>query len=346
MSAGHEVSLLTHGALRELVDPVPVLPSGPTWGELSAAASSAGAPGPRTGMRTPDEVAEFFVNTRVPATFDPASGAAAAFRPDLLVAEAADEVGPLVAAQLGVPWARHSLGTALPREVATATAAAARRFGEARGLHRPERIAYLDICPVALQAEGWEPPSDRIAVRPSPFDQETGWVPPAFYEPARPTVLVTLGTVLDDVPLLRETLEGLTTVKVNVLVTSMLGRPAPMPPQSNGWAQDIGFVPLARVLPLVDTVVCAGGMGTILAVLASGLPFVAMPRFPSQQWITKRAAALGAGIVLDGPEGVPGAVASLLSDDRHREGAGASAAILAEMAEPGEAVARLLALVQ
>jgi UDP:flavonoid glycosyltransferase YjiC (YdhE family) len=297
-------------------------------------------------MRTPEEVAEFFVSTRVTATFDPAIGAAATFRPGLLIAEAADEAGPLVAAQLGVPWARHSLGTALPREIAAATEAAARLFGEDRGLHRPGRIAYLDICPVALQAEGWEPPSDRIAVRPSPFDRETGWLPPAFDEPARPTVLVTLGTVLDDVPLLREALEGLAEAKVNVLVTSMPGRPAPLLPQSHRWARDIGFVPLARVLPLVDAVVCAGGMGTILAVLASSLPFVAMPRFPSQQWITKRAADLGAGIVLDGPVGVPGAVASLLSADRHRRASAASAAILAEMAEPGEALAKLLALVQ
>jgi UDP:flavonoid glycosyltransferase YjiC (YdhE family) len=345
MSAGHEVSLVTHSALRELMAPVPVLAAGPTFDELFAA-YSARSSGPRVGLRTPEDVADFFVSTRVIATLDPACGAAAAFQPDLLIAEAADEVGPLVAAQLGAPWARHSLGTALPREFATATATAARRLGEARGLHRPERIAYLDICPVALQAEDWEPPPDRIAVRPSPFDRETSWVPPAFDEPAKPTVLATFGTMLDDAPLLRETLESLAAVKVNVLVTSMPGRPAPLPPQSHGWAHDIGFVPLGRVLPLVDAVVCAGGMGTILAVLANGLPFVSMPRFPSQQWITKRAAELGAGIVLDGPEGVPGAVLSLLSDGRHRRGAAASAAILAEMAEPGEALKKLLELVQ
>ena len=343
MSAGHEVSLLTHGAFRELVDPVPVLAVGPTFDELSAA-FAARTPGPRAGLTTPKDVAEVFVSIRVTATFDPASRAAAAFQPDLLIAEAADEVGPLAAAQLGVRWARHSLGTALPREFAAATAAAARRFGEARGLHRPDRIAYLDICPDVLQAEDWDPPSDRIAVRPSPFDRETSWAPPAFREPAKPTVLVTVGTMLDDVPLLRETLEGLAAVKVNVLVTSMPGRPAPLPPQSQGWAHDIGFVPLARVLPVVDAVVCAGGMGTVLAVLANNLPFVSMPRFPSQQWITTRAAELGAGIVLDGPEGVPNAVLSLLSDDPHRRGGVASAAILADMAEPGEALANLLEL--
>jgi len=343
MSAGHEVSLLTHGAMSELADPVPVLAAGPTFGELSAAYST-GKPGPRVGLRTPEDVAEFFVNTRVRATLDPANRAAAAYQPDLLIAEAADEVGPLVAAQLGIPWAQHSLGVAIARNFAAATAAAASRFCEPRGLHRPERIAYLDICPLALQAEDWEPPSDRIAVRPSPFDRDTTWVVPAFDDPASPTVLVTLGTMLDDVPLLRETLEGLATARVNVLVTSMPGRPAPLPSQSRGRAHDIGFVPLARVLPLVDAVVCAGGMGTVLAVLASGLPFVGMPRFLSQQWITKRAADLGAGVVIDGPEGVPGAVLSLLSDDRHRRGAAAASAILAEMAEPSEALAKLMTL--
>jgi UDP:flavonoid glycosyltransferase YjiC (YdhE family) len=341
MSAGHEVSLLTHGALRELVDPVPVLAAGPTFDELSEVYSG-GSSAPRAGIRTPEDVAKFFVDVRVQATFDQASDVAADFRPDLLIAEAADEVGPLVAARLGIPWARHSLGTALPREFSEATAAAAQRFGEARGLHRVEGIAYLDICPVELQAEGWEPPIDRIAVRPSPFDSETGSVPPTFPPPAKPVVLVTLGTMLDDVPLLRGTLQGLAAENVNVLVTSMPGRPAPLPPQSDDWARDIGFVPLARVLPLVDFVVCAGGMGTILAVLASGLPFVGMPRFPSQQWITERAAGLGAGIVIDGPEGLPVAIHSLLSDDRYRRGATASAAIFAEMAEPDKALTQLL----
>jgi UDP:flavonoid glycosyltransferase YjiC (YdhE family) len=345
LSAGHEVSLLTHGALSELADPVPVLAAGPTFDELSAA-FSARTPGHRAGLRTPEDVAEFFVTTRLTSTLDPAIGAAAAYRPDLLIAEAADEVGPLVAAQLGVPWAQHSLGIAIAQDFATATVAAVSRFCRTRSLHRSERIAYLDICPVALQAEDWEPPSDRIAVRPSPFDRETNWVPPAFDEPARPTVLVTFGTMLDDVPLLRETLEGLAAAGVNVLVTSMPARPAPLPPQSHGWAHDIGFVPLARVLSLVDVVVCAGGMGTILAVLANGLPFVGMPRFPSQQWITKRAAELGAGIVVDGTEGVSGAVLSLLSDGRHRRGAAAASAILAEMAEPGDALTKLLMLLQ
>jgi len=343
LSAGHEVSLLTSGSLRELVDPVAVLAAGPTFEQLSAA-HSARTGAARGAMRTPEDVAEFFVGTRVAATLQPASAAAAAFQPELLVCDAADEVGPLVAAQLGVPWARHSLGTELPREYAAATAAAARQFGEARGLHRAERIAYLDVCPVALQAEDWEPPADRIAVRPSPFDRGTSWGPPPFRKPARPTVLVTLGTMLDDVPLLRETLEGLADLEVNVLVTSMPDRPAPLPPQSDGRAHDIGFVPLARVLPLADAVVCAGGMGTILAVLATSVPFVSMPRFPSQRWITKRAAELGAGIVLDGPKGVPDAVDLLLSDDRYRRGAAASAATLAEMDLPGQALARLLAL--
>jgi hypothetical protein len=160
---------------------------------------------------------------------------------------------PLVAAELGVPWARHSLGTELPASSPRRPQPPRASSVRLAGLYRAERVAYLDICPVALQA---------------------------------------------------------------------------------------------RVLPLADAVVCVGGMGTILAVAASSVPFVSMPRFPSQGWITKRAAELGAGIVIDGPEGVPGAVALMLSDDRYRRGAAASAATLAEMAEPGEALAKLLALVQ
>lgn len=345
MSAGHEVSILTHGALSELVDPVPVLAAGPPFDELRAAFSGK-ASGSRVAMTTPEGVAEFFVDTRVTTTLDPAMSIAATYQPDLLIAEAADAVGPLVAGKLGVPWAVHSLGMAIPGNFAAATAAAVSELCEARGLHRPERIAYLDICPAALQAVDWEPPSDRIAVRPSPFDRETGWVPPAFEEPENPIVLVTFGTMLDDVPLVRETLEGLAAAKVNVLVTSMPNRPAPELPDSHGRVRDIGFVPLARVLPVVDAVVCAGGMGTVLAVLANGLPFVGLPRFPSQRWITTRAAELGGGVVLDGPEGVADALGSLLSANRYRRGAAAASTILAEMAEPAEALTTLLELVR
>jgi UDP:flavonoid glycosyltransferase YjiC (YdhE family) len=235
---------------------------------------------------------------------------------------------------------------AIAPDFAAATAAAADRFCRDHGLRRPGRVAYLDICPAALQAEGWQAPSDRIAVRPSPFDSETDWVPPEFGEPAKPTVLVTFGTMVDDATLLRATIDSLAAAEVNVLVTSMPGRPAPQPPQSHGWLRDIGFVPLARVLPLADAVVCVGGMGTILAVLASCLPFVAMPRFPSQQWITRRAAELGTGVVIDWPGGVARAVRSLLSADRHSSAAAAAAAVLAEMAEPAEALPKLLELVR
>ena len=69
MAAGLEVSVLTHGALSEVADPVPVLPAGPSFKELEAA-FSAGAPGPRAGLRTLEGVGEFFVSTRVAATLD------------------------------------------------------------------------------------------------------------------------------------------------------------------------------------------------------------------------------------------------------------------------------------
>jgi hypothetical protein len=69
-----------------------------------------------------------------------------------------------------------------------------------------------------------------------------------------------------------------------MLVTPMRGWPAPRLPHTDSGARGTGFVPLARVLSAVDAVVCADGMGTVLAVVVGGLPFVAMPRFPSQRW--------------------------------------------------------------
>lgn len=50
-----------------------------------------------------------------------AERAAREFAPDLVVADAADCLGPFVASALGVPWAAHGFGTAVPDAFAAAT---------------------------------------------------------------------------------------------------------------------------------------------------------------------------------------------------------------------------------
>jgi len=88
--------------------------------------------------------------------------------------------------------------------------------------------------------------------------------------------------MLDDMPLVREPLEDLAAARVNAVVYLVPGRPTPAASAARR-VHDFGFAPLACLLPRVDAVVCVGGMGTILAVLANGLPVVSMPRFPGQQ---------------------------------------------------------------
>jgi UDP:flavonoid glycosyltransferase YjiC (YdhE family) len=53
---------------------------------------------------------------------------------------------------------------------------------------------------------------------------------------------------------------------------------------------EIGFVPLARLLPEVDAVIGAGGSGTVQATLAAGLPMVLRPVLADQPWTAQRVA--------------------------------------------------------
>ena len=117
-SAGDEVAVLTAGALAGLVAPLPMLAAGPDWDELREqnARRHPGRIGsvPEPLDPSPADAGDFFSRTRLELAADEADRVAREFAPDVIVAEAADSVGPFLAASLGVPWAVHGFGTELP----------------------------------------------------------------------------------------------------------------------------------------------------------------------------------------------------------------------------------------
>jgi UDP:flavonoid glycosyltransferase YjiC (YdhE family) len=288
-----------------------------------------------------------FADVRVELTLPEALAVARAWRPDLVVSEHADFVGPLVAAILGTLPATLGFGPGHPADwLALASEAIAPHY-IARRLTPPANAGlyeglYLDTCPPALQAPLFPRPARAQPLRPEAYSRAgVQWSPPDFGERAdRPLVLLTMGTIFGNPAVFSAALAGLAALDVNVLVTvGPLGDPAAIVADP-AWVRVERFVPLDRVLDRCDLVVAHGGAGTTLAALGRGIPLVVIPQATDQFINAERTVAAGAAVSLTpaefGPESLRSAVEQVRGD---RSYAAAAARIRAEIAAmPGPAL--------
>lgn len=190
IEAGHDVALSSAASMAQIVGSVPLLPVGPSWQELNQenARRHPGKVGsvPPPLDPSPADVADFFSRTRLDMVADDVLRIARDFDPEVVVAEAADSVGPFVAAALAVPWAAHGFGIPVPAVFADALRdAAANAYAYAgHTISATSRIAFLDPWPDVLQGEGYRPPADRITVTLEPY---TPTAPPGGRRPRRDT---------------------------------------------------------------------------------------------------------------------------------------------------------------
>ncbi len=150
-------------------------------------------------------------------------------------------------------------------------------------------------------------------------------------------MLITGGTSVREPDLLGGLAASVAKEGFEVVVTVTPG----MLPGSAG-VHEIGFVPLARLLPELDTVVCTGGMGTVQAALAAGVPMVLRPVLADQPWNAERVARAGAGLVIEDAAEAGVAVRAVLTEPRYRAAAQAAAAAIRSMPTPAAALASLL----
>src|SRR5262249_12322436 len=156
----HSVGMLTSNAMAGLVKPegFDLLGAGPAQKDLLAEVDRRHG-GEGMFRPTADGFAEMFGSARIDLTADEALRVGTAWRPDLLVHEYTDAVGPLLAAALDIPFATVGPGPGMPKVMTDAlTARAAPRYAE-RGLRLPPNGAvigtwYLDMCPPSLQHPG------------------------------------------------------------------------------------------------------------------------------------------------------------------------------------------------
>jgi UDP:flavonoid glycosyltransferase YjiC (YdhE family) len=347
-AAGHQIALLTGTEMvGKIDDGIPVLTAGPPI-EVMFAEAARRVGGPATpGGTAPlsrDLEIELFTGTRIDLTAPEALTVAEQWRPDLVVSEYTDTIGPLSAAHVGVPWARMAFGPAMDDEsVAEVARNVAPRYAE-RGLTPTAPIAYIDPCPPSLQRPGWRSGPHRIALRPQPHQANgpSSAVPQFPGVPQRPLVVITLGTIFGNTTMLRAMVESLEPIGVNVISTLGGQFDSTAMDLEGAWVKLVDYVPLARLLDGVRAVVTVGGAGTTLGTLERGIPLVMFPQAADHPRNVAAATRAGAAIEIHDPAEVGAAVARILADPSFTERAQAVAGEMQAMKTTPEVLAELL----
>lgn len=269
------------------------------------------------------------------------------WRPDLVLSDAAELAGPIVAAELGVPGISKGFGPLLPEHRVARADEELAPLWRSRGLEpRPYGGCYdhlyLDPYPPELQPQTVPHVPRRQLLRPvsytGPTTDEELPLPAARLD--RPLVYVTMGTVFNDVAPLRELVTALAELDVRLLVTvGPHGDPALLGEQP-AHVRVERYVSQEVLLPRCDVVVSHAGSGTSISTLEHGLPQLCLPQGADQFHNAAAISSSGAGIAL-----LPGtatgnavrtAVQQLLTQASYRQTAGRLSTSIAAMPSPDE----------
>ena len=274
------------------------------------------------------------------------------WRPDLVVADAAEFAGHIVAAELGIPSVTKGFGALLPERRVRAAGDEVAPLWSSRGLEpRPYGGSYdhlyLDIYPPEFETQAAAHVPHRQQLRPVADDGHVETSPPLRL-PApmdAPLVYVTMGTVFNNPEVFEVVLDALRELDVRVFVTvGPEGDPAVVGPQPARVVVE-RYVPQALVLSHCDVVVSHAGSGTVLATAAHGLPQLCLPQGADQFLNAAAVESAGSGLSLmpgDGnADAVRDAVVRLLVEPSFRDAAGGVSVSIASMPSPDEVAAVL-----
>ncbi|WP_433189351.1 glycosyltransferase [Actinoallomurus sp. CA-150999] len=274
-----------------------------------------------------------FTTTRADMAFDELCELTAEERPDVIVAEMWDYLAPLVARRLDIPWVTFVHSPATPIDAALEGGLA--RTLEQRGLTMPARRATVQLWPEWLESEQTPARDEAVfAIQNVPYNTSAMVDIPAF-DGERPVVLVSLGTVVDDLALLKTAVRAVLDAGADALVTTGFTTGAEDIEGDSGRVRAIPFAPMAQLLDRVQAVVAAGGSGTTLAALSRGLPLAFVPRMANNPLVASVVAGFGAGVVCDDPAKLTAAVPMLLDEPELRAQARAASELLGGRPAPG-----------
>lgn len=270
------------------------------------------------------------------------------WRPDLVVADAAEFAGHIMAAELGVPSVTKGFGPLLPERRVAAAGAEVAPLWRSRGLEPPPfggayEALYLDIYPPGLQPATAAHVPRRQLLRPVTDDgalETSSALPLPDGRPDAPLVYVTMGTVFNDPQPLCVVVAALRDLDVRGLVTvGPRADPAVVGAQP-AHVRVEQYVPQTRVLPHCDVVVSHAGSGTVLAALALGLPQVCLPQGADQFLNAAAISSAGVGISFAPGErnadAVREAIVRVLDDASFRDAAGRVRSSIAAMPSPDD----------
>lgn len=274
--------------------------------------------------------------------------------PDLVIHDAMEMAGPIIAARSGVPWVTHGLGPRWPALVEEAMPGFVDEIWLANGLEPVARgglghHAFVEICPPVVRSDNRGGGNRIIERRSVPLDEPAMPIA-AFADDGRPNVYCTLGTFSNsNIEVFRTLLAAFTSLDADVLVTTGGGVSSdelgPLP--ANVTVEE--YVPQAHVVERADLVVCHGGSGTVLASLGAGVPVVVMPQGADQLinalwWARSGAATVLHPSELD-PAAIAAGIAAALDDPAMRVAAATMAQDISSMPSPAEIVDTLIDLV-
>lgn len=287
------------------------------------------------------------------------------FTPDLVVSDAVELAGPVVAARVGAPNVTKSFGALLPERRVAAGAEVVAPLWRSVGLEpRPYcgcyDHLYLDVYPAGLQpplpeyvgrATGLRPPG-AIAAGPAEHDRIEHDVARFLDDvDAPPLVYLTFGTetIFSDPSGLAAVVGALTPLDVRLLVTVGPGGDPAAIGEQPPTVHVARYVPQSVVLARASLVVSHGGSGTTLATLAHGLPHLVLPQGADQFLNADAVSRAGAGLALLPAEVTAAAIGTaahrLLTDHHFSAAAGRMAAEIAVMPSPDDVADQLESLV-
>ncbi|MDP9798421.1 UDP:flavonoid glycosyltransferase YjiC (YdhE family) [Catenuloplanes nepalensis] len=188
---------------------------------------------------------------------------------------------------------------------------------------------WLETTPPATLGESTLPISSQ------PYNTPARTDIPAFTGD-RPVILVTLGTVVEDLPLLRTAVQAVLDAGADALVTTgFAATPADLGAVTDPTrVRAVSFAPIAQLLDHAQAVLAAGGSGTTLATLSRGLPLAFIPKIANQPLVASLVTTFGAALTIDTPDSLPAAIPALLTTPSLRDRATAAQSLLAERPSP------------
>lgn len=301
---GHRVTFVTGAEMQGRVENLgfACVAAGPTLEQMQATALA--DPGVRSFLASePWKVAAAIFANRARGVL--ADLEAVDLAPDLVVHDAYELAGPVLAARAGVAWVTHGLGPRWPSFLEDQVGTLVADLWEATGAPPRGGIghhAYVEICPPAVRPDDAADTDPTIEARSVALDEPPHPAAIAF-PPGRRRIYATLGTFSNGEPApFRSLLDALGDVDAGAVLTVGhrvgLGSIGPIP----GNVVVERYVPQAQVLAACDLAVCHGGSGTMLAALGHGVPVVIVPQGADQFRNAPFWARSGAAVVVPAGE--------------------------------------------